>query len=93
MAGDDVGTLNIYYTGGDNSFTNPFFTLSGTKGDAWFNQKFDFVFQGVIKIDVSKKIFFKRNQKFSKKDFDFFLNQRLSLKLLLEMVREVNEFF
>ncbi len=55
MAGDDVGTLNIYYTGGDNSFTNPFFTLSGTKGDAWFNQKFNFVFNGVIKIDVSEK--------------------------------------
>lgn len=54
MAGDDVGTLNVYFTGGDSSFTNPFFTRSGTQGDDWLNIKFDFIFEGVIKIDVSK---------------------------------------
>ena len=53
MAGDDVGTLNIYYTAGDNNFVYPFFTVSGTKGDNWINQKFDFSFSGITKIDVN----------------------------------------
>ena len=57
MAGDDVGTLNVYYTYGGTVLANPFFTLSGNKGDNWFNQKFNFAFSGVTKIDVNK-IFF-----------------------------------
>ena len=54
MAGDDVGTLNVYYTTGGNQFSNPFFTLTGTRGDNWFNQKFNFAFSQITKIDVNK---------------------------------------
>ena len=54
MTGDDVGTLNVYYTAGDSVLTNKLFSESGTKGDNWFNAKFDFVFEGLAKIDVRK---------------------------------------
>ena len=58
MAGDDVGTLNVYYTYG-GSVSGPFFTLSGNRGDNWFNQKFNFAFSGVTRIDVNKILFLK----------------------------------
>ena len=58
MAGDDVGTLNVYYSyGGSVVGSTPFFTLTGTRGDNWFNQKFNFAFSAVTKIDVLKYIF------------------------------------
>jgi hypothetical protein len=57
MAGDDVGSLNVYYTYG-GAVASPFFTLSGNKGDTWINQKFNFAFSGVTRIDVNILLMF-----------------------------------
>jgi hypothetical protein len=72
MYGDDVGKLNMYITTGTTFFSNPTYSLTGTKGQYWINQKLSFTFSNNFDFDVIIlfleklifKFFFKYYEKF-----------------------------
>jgi hypothetical protein len=57
MYGDDVGKLNMYITTGSSIFSNPTYSLIGTKGQYWINQKLSFTFSNNFDFDVSFLLF------------------------------------